>query len=307
MRVLKIAFLVLMIVAIALNVVEGTAMAVSVTISGAVSGSYTLNNMSIDSNGNITLNVSSSTPPPPGALTLSYSPTTLLPGTVNVAYNQTVTMTASGGTAPYKYDCSGSGVAGITAHMSTTDLNKCIIDGTPTASGTYMVNFSVTDSANATVQASTSFNVNSVTSSISYKDLVPAYNGSYYQIQKRFESIEAYPAQRFYRVTLPSACKNVVQFWLAGSVLNVDMVVSESDFGSAKDALSIYDSLFLKYGNDTFRGKDPATGYWVGFSGSPESESIYIKSSYIKSSVYYIEVVNKYNYSGTYNIEIDCW
>jgi len=138
----------------------GTAMAVTVTLQGSASGTYTLQSMTIDSNGNITLSVSSSTPPPPGALTLSLSPTSLPAGTVGQSYNQSVTMTATGGTSPYTYACSGSGVSGISASASG---NICTISGTPTTSGNYTVNFTATDSANATASQSLVFSVNAST------------------------------------------------------------------------------------------------------------------------------------------------
>lgn len=130
------------------------AWAANVNISGAISGTYTLNSASISSNGDMTLNVSGGAPPS-GQLSLSLSPTTLPSGTVGTAYNQPVTLTASGGTSPYSYSCSGSGVAGITASYD----GKCYISGTPSAAGAYTVNASVTDSVSATASSSISFSV----------------------------------------------------------------------------------------------------------------------------------------------------
>lgn len=142
------------------------AMAASVNISGSISGSYTLGSMNIDSNGNVTL-VLNSSGTTTGQLNLGISPTTLSTGAVNASYSQSVTMTASDGTPPYKYSCSGSGVSGLNAaaasSTATTGSGTCTISGTPTASGTYTVTFSATDSAAspATAQKSSSASISS--------------------------------------------------------------------------------------------------------------------------------------------------
>jgi len=156
------------------SVLASTAMAASVSLSGAASGTYTLNNMTIDSSGNIILSVSGGTPPPPGSLNLGLSPTTLPAGMVGTGYNNTVTMTASGGTSPYTYSCSGSGAAGIT---SSNNSSACTISGTPTASGVYTVNLSVSDTAAppATVSNSISFSVNAVGEPARCIDIGPRY------------------------------------------------------------------------------------------------------------------------------------
>jgi hypothetical protein len=165
----------LLLVALVSIMLASTAMAASVTLSGAASGTYTLVDMTINSNGDITLNVSGGdTPPAPGALNLSLSPVTLPAGTVGSAYSTTVTMTASNGTSPYTYSCSGSGVAGITA---SNNGSTCTISGTPTVSGLYSVNFSVTDSAATpdTVSSSKSFSVSAPTDPSKCIDIGPRY------------------------------------------------------------------------------------------------------------------------------------
>lgn len=147
------------------------AVAVTVTLQGGATGNYTLQSMTIDSNGNITITVNASTPPPPGALTLSLSPSTLPSGVVNSAYSQPVTMTASGGTSPYTYSCSGTGVSGLSA---SANGSTCTVSGTPTVAGTYTVTFTVTDSANAIASNSISFNISSGTIGGKYIDITTA-------------------------------------------------------------------------------------------------------------------------------------
>ncbi len=137
---------------------SSTAIAVDVNISGAVNDTYTLNSMDITSDRTIYLNISDGVPPPPGQLSLGLSPTSLPTGTVGIAYSQTVTMTATGGTSPYTYSCSGSGVVGISAdNFGST----CTISGTPIDTGTYYVNFIVTDNASANNTVTIFFSVNS--------------------------------------------------------------------------------------------------------------------------------------------------
>lgn len=157
----------------------GSALAVTVTINGPtnaqLNGTYTLNSMTIDSNGNITLTVNGSNPPPPppGGLSLSLNPSSLPSGRVGQTYNQTVTMSASGGTPSYTYSCSGSGVAGITASNSGS---TCTISGTPTANDRYTVNFKVTDSASATAASSISFSISdSSGGTVNATDIGPRY------------------------------------------------------------------------------------------------------------------------------------
>lgn len=146
----------------------GELTAVTVTLQGGANATYTLQSMTIDSNGNITLTVNASTPPPPGALSLSLNPTTLPSGTVNTAYNQLVTMTASGGTPPYIYSCSGNGVAGLSA---VSINNTCTISGTPTSSGTYTITFNLTDSSGVSASNSISLNISSGTTGGKYIDI----------------------------------------------------------------------------------------------------------------------------------------
>lgn len=100
------------------------------------------------------------TPPPPAALSLSLNPSTLPTGTQGAAYSKSVTMSATGGTSPYSFTCSGSGVAGLTASSSGA---ACTVSGTPTASGTYTVSLKVTDSAAGSASGSISFSVTTST------------------------------------------------------------------------------------------------------------------------------------------------
>ncbi len=75
-----------------------------------------------------------------GAPTIAIAPATLPVATVAAAYNQTVT--ASGGTSPYSYGVtSGALPAGLTLSSAG------VLSGTPTASGTFNVTITATDSS----------------------------------------------------------------------------------------------------------------------------------------------------------------
>jgi hypothetical protein len=72
--------------------------------------------------------------PPPSCPTITLSPSTLPNGTVNVAYNQTIT--GNGGTAPYSF-----AIASGTIPAGLNFTSAGILSGTPTTATTY--NFSI--------------------------------------------------------------------------------------------------------------------------------------------------------------------
>jgi hypothetical protein len=90
-------------------------------------------------------------------LSLSIDKTSLPTATVNVPYNQTVSMTASGGTPPYLYTCTVSSGAGISVSVTsagaTTGGVSCLISGTPLRAGAATINFAVSDNAQASLSA----------------------------------------------------------------------------------------------------------------------------------------------------------
>ncbi len=93
----------------------------------------------------------------PAQLSLSINTTSLPAATLNMPYNQTVAMTASGGASPYQYSCSVSNSAGLSASVnsvdSTTGGASCVISGTPLNSGVVTLNISVSDSMRASASA----------------------------------------------------------------------------------------------------------------------------------------------------------
>ena len=84
---------------------------------------------------------------------LSISTTTLPAGASGAAYS--ITFTAVGGTAPYKWAISGALPAGL-----TLDANKGILSGTPAATGSFPLTVQVTDSAQVSVSKALSLTIN---------------------------------------------------------------------------------------------------------------------------------------------------
>lgn len=292
MKALKILLSLVMVVIFALSITEGAAMAASVNISGAISGTYTLNSMSIDSNGNITLNVSGGTPPPPGALSLSLNPTTLPSGTINTAYNQNVTMAVSGGTSPYNYNCSGSGVAGITASASGS---TCIISGTPTASGTYTVNFSVTDSVGAKASASISFNVSAGTTP-------PPSNCTTLQNRVNVDAVISANGLDYYCFVLDNDYSTVgIAIFTGDWATNQDIMMSNRSQPSWDDYNTYVKTMIAKYGYALNR--DPLNPPW--YKTSPiNTESIMIYNvNGKKGQIFYVTVFNMSPSQGRYTIQ----
>jgi hypothetical protein len=86
---------------------------------------------------------------------LSFAPTTIPTGTTNSVY-PTVTFTASNGTTPYMWQKTGSLPTGISFTPSSTTAT---LSGTPTASGTFPITVTVTDSAGTPLVATQNFNL----------------------------------------------------------------------------------------------------------------------------------------------------
>jgi hypothetical protein len=86
---------------------------------------------------------------------LSFAPTTIPTGTTNSVY-PTVTFTASNGTTPYQWQETGLLPTGITFTPSST---TAVLAGTPTATGTFPITVTVTDSAGTPLVATQNFSL----------------------------------------------------------------------------------------------------------------------------------------------------
>ena len=106
-------------------------------------GTFTFTVRATDANGCFgsiayTIVISAAPVPPPGCPVITLSPPILPPGTVGVAYTQTIT--GSGGTAPYTF-----GVTSGTLPAGLTLTAGGVLSGTPTTAGSSTVTIRGTD------------------------------------------------------------------------------------------------------------------------------------------------------------------
>lgn len=267
---------------------------VYLTIDSGTQTLYYLDNMSVAADGTITLSVSSGG----SNLALSCSPPSFPGGTVNVAYSQSMTMTALGGTPPYSsYSCTGTGPAGLTTTLSGT---ICTVSGTPTTNGTYTVSMGVKDSTNASASHNMSFAIYPVGGgggngsdpssaiSLNYNDpntnwqTFPMAAGStkYFKAVQVSQCTSGYKQLKFdiiYQQTAP----------------NLDFIVMKTNGGPVPPPFyDAYQQKLLQTGYDGLNHND-GTYFWrfVG-TQSGSGESTYVPSTFTQADTYYILVVN---------------
>ena len=102
-----------------------------------------------------------SSPNTPNQLTISLNPVNLPIAAAFSKYDQTITMTVSGGSSPYVYSCSISDDSGLFTYWNNSYSNSatCRVFGAPAQSGSYTIIITVTDHSAATATVSTSLHV----------------------------------------------------------------------------------------------------------------------------------------------------
>jgi hypothetical protein len=135
---------------------------------------------------------------------------------------------------------------------------------------------------------------------INYIPIHLIQSGATYDGSLTEQMIGPNPGQEFYSVTRPAACNTMMQIAIAGDgPANPDMLVSNSDFGTAGEALTLYQD---EVNTEVVVG---GTTYWYWFRVSFESEFVPIFTP--SDSTYYIEVVNASSLTVDYRIEAHCW
>ncbi len=229
---------------------------------------------------------------PPKALTLGCSPDTFPSGTQNIAYSQNATMTASGGTPPYTFSCTGSGPAGITTTYSGT---TCTISGTPTATGTYTVNMSVKDSTNATALHSMPFTINCGDGSDPSSPICLNYNDP----NTNWTTFPILPGGKIYfKAVQASQCSSGYKQMTFGityqqTAPNLDFIVMKTNGGPVPGPFyGVYVTKLAQTGYDAMNHND-GTYFWkfVG-TQSGSGETTYVPSTFTHADTYYILVVN---------------
>jgi hypothetical protein len=225
----------------------------------------------------------------PSPLTLGLTPNSLVSGVQNQSYYATVTMSATGGTSPYAFSCSGS-VPGMSV---SSNGNTCTISGTPSVIGSFNVAFSVTDSASPAGldQETRTLNITQ------YAE--PSHvNLTYGNIYANY--LIAANSTLFYEATLSSPCTtpaHELRFNLTtGDFVNVDMLVKKS-YGMSLPwpSRGDYDTRLAQYGYNSGLYTD-GTFFWNFNSGT--GEIVIVEQSYpeypgfYQADTYYILVHN---------------
>ena len=220
---------------------------------------------------------------PPSGITVE--PSVLPSGTVGAAYDQTVAMSATGGTGPYAYRCHGSGTAtGLGTGLDSVDPTKCRITGTPATVGTYTVTFTSTDGTTS-LQRTISFDVTAGTPPPSFMGLQPDLT---YEMQ-----IQPLGQQNFYMLFDKDILSQVsVAIFTNDWATNQDLYVSTA---------SSIACVPVKTG--TNRPPNPPPWYKT-MPGNSESINIYLTDigPVPAGTIWYATVCNRTNSIGKYKI-----
>jgi hypothetical protein len=85
--------------------------------------------------------------------------------------------------------------------------------------------------------------------SINYTPIQLTLSGATYSGSIRGVPIGPNPAQEFYSVTRPAACTSMMQIAISGhNIANENMVISNSDFGTPGEALTLYQDFLITTG-----------------------------------------------------------
>lgn len=241
----------------------------------------TLGSMSVTAGGDVTITTSGGTPPP-GGLSLNLSPSGLPDGTVDVPYNQSVTMIGSGGTGPYTYDCDSP-------QLTVTPSNAvCTISGTPITAGTYTVNFHVYDSAQGHVYTPLTFNVSSSTP--------PPGGGGYPKAlpppeQALDDSIGPYGELNYYVDLSYSVSSLTFIMSTRDWITNQDLMVSDVGYPTCSQIA----------GRASLPGKGGSPAPWYSITAVTD-ENVTLRKSFSAGQRIYVTVCNQDNSVGSYRL-----
>jgi hypothetical protein len=203
-------------------------------------------------------------------------------------------------------DCSESYSEGTTVTLTASpDAGSTFTGWIGACSGTGACQVSMTSNKTATA----TFTQSGGGSTINYTDIQLTWTGINYTGIIANERIGPNKAQNFYRVERHPACTQTIQFALAGNIVaqaNENMLVSNRDFGTETDAMSVYQQFLNTTGYEVFREENVnGANYWYWFAISYESEFIPIFNP--TDTTYYVQIVNESNFTGIYRIEAYCW
>jgi hypothetical protein len=273
------------------------------TSTGEVIVKFTASNSSVSDQ---RLRVFSITAPMPLSLN-NPNPDPLPNGALNQYYYTPVAMSATGGTQPYAFNCSGS-VPGVSISPSGS---TCNISGTPTALGTYPVAFSVTDSANPADLDQQIRNL-TITSCADPQHVHLAYNTAY------DDYIIPAGGTQFFEATLSSPCTTTAKELRFSLTMldqaNLDMLVKKSnDMSLCWPTLSDYNAKLTQTGYDNPNAPFTDGTYFWNFIGSLGGETVIVEQTYTQypgfyqDDTYYILVHNTDSVNRTVYIRYYCF
>jgi hypothetical protein len=196
----------------------------------------------------------------------------------------------------------------------TTDL--CSAGSPKNYSGTGPWTWNCEGSNGGSTAACTAYKETTPGTGVSYTEVkLTEFTPGVYRKDLLFEKIGAKPAQKFYKVIVPSAC-STLQLASSGAIdslgyINVNNLYSGAPFSDASTAYNIYTWMMENMNNTGKQGTlgvvYPADGktYYYSFTEDPGTESITFSAPL--SSIYYVEIVNETNRTGTYHVRAGCW
>jgi hypothetical protein len=140
-------------------------------------------------------------------------------------------------------------------------------------------------------------------SNIPYKEVILEDRGS--SLGGSIRDSISVADSKFYKMAVPNG-RTILQIAISGSnPENVNMVVSNRDFGVALIAEEMYDNFLETYGYENRKeiGVDPT--YWFNFSRSFESEYVNINSP--EGGTYYIALFNEGDSRADFRLEGHVW
>jgi hypothetical protein len=227
--------------------------------------------------------------------------------TVNRNGTGTGTVTSSPPGINCGADCFSFYSEGTPVSLTATASSGSIFEEWTGCDSVFSNTCQITLNSNRSISSTFTFEGGGGGGEINYIPIHLTQNGATFDGSLTEQMIGPNPGQEFYSVTRPSACNTMMQIAIAGDgPANPDMLVSSSDFGTAGEALSLYQNFLSTTGYEiNTEVVIGGTTYWYWFRVSFESEFVPIFPP--SDSTYYIEVVNASSLTVDYRIEAHCW